>query len=96
MVNSDSRWGVVRVVAGFTVGSHLLLLFSKKFTLLQGKMLLLARSNTSRRKKKALLIGINYNHAPDLQLQFPQRDMMMFYALLKGEFISQYFVRFRG
>jgi len=97
MVNSGSRWGVVRVVAGFTVGSHLLLLFSKEFTLLQGKMLLLARpnGNASRRKKKGLLIGINYKHAPDLQLQFPQRDMMKFYALLKGEIISQYFVRLR-
>lgn len=97
MVNSNSRWGVVRVAAGFTVGSHLLLLFSKEFTLLQGKMLLLARSNrnASRRKKKALLIGINYNHVRDLKLQFPQRDMMKFYALLKGEVIGQYSARLR-
>ena len=57
-------------------------------TLLQGKML------RRKRRKKALLIGINYNHAPDLQLTFPQRDMMEMYALLKGEVISQGFVRF--
>jgi len=58
-------------------------------TLLQGKML------RRKRRKKALLIGINYNHAPDMQLIFPQRDMMEMYALLKGEVISQGFVRFR-
>jgi len=59
-------------------------------------MLLIARLNrNASRRKKALLIGINYKHAPDLQLKFPQRDMMKFYALLKGEVISQYFVRLR-
>lgn len=55
-------------------------------------MLVLARpqKNAPRRKKKALLIGINYkNHAQELQLKFPRRDMMKFYALLKGEVISQ-------
>ena len=60
-------------------------------------MLLLVRANRSAsgRKKKALLIGINYNHAPDLQLIFPQRNMIEMYVLLKGEVISQWFVRFR-
>jgi len=48
-----------------------------------------------KRRKKALLIGINYDHAPGMQLIFPQRDMMEMYALLKGEVISQGFVRFR-
>ena len=33
MTNSTSQWGVVRVVTGFAVGSHLLLIFSKEFTL---------------------------------------------------------------
>ena len=55
-------------------------------------MLVLARpkKDAPRRKKKAILIGINYKkHAQELQLEFPQRDMVKFYALLKGEVISQ-------
>jgi len=50
-----------------------------------------AKRNAAGRKRKALLIGINYNHAPDLELSFPQRDMRKMYALLKGEVISQWF-----
>jgi hypothetical protein len=37
------------------------------------------------RRKRALLIGINYNHDPDLRLWFPQRDMKKVGWLLKGE-----------
>ena len=99
MANNTSQWGVLRVVTGFTVGSHSSLLYSPKIytTLLQGKMLLLARRNRNAagRRKKAILIGINYNHAQDLQLKYPQRDMRKMYALLKGEVISQWFGRFR-
>jgi len=74
MTNSTGRWGVVRIVVGFT-----------------GKMLLLVRANRSAsgRRKKALLIGINYNHAPDLQLIFPQRNMIEMYVLLKDKFEFQ-------
>jgi hypothetical protein len=54
-----------------------------------------SKKNASGRRKKALLIGINYNHAPGLELKFPHRDMRKMYALLKGDVISQRFGRFR-
>ncbi|KIM46233.1 hypothetical protein M413DRAFT_441309, partial [Hebeloma cylindrosporum] len=46
-----------------------------------GKMILLA-CRTSERKRKALLIGINYG----LQLRYPQRDTKEMCALLKEKF----------
>jgi hypothetical protein len=64
--------------------------FAKKFTQLHGKMLFLARPNriTLGRKRKALLIGINYDDAQELdivRLKFPQRDLRDMRALLKGQ-----------
>jgi len=63
--------------------------FSNKFTQLHGKMHFLARLNriTLGRKRKALLIGINYDDAPELKitrLRSPQHDLKQMQALLKG------------
>jgi len=61
--------------------------FTEKFTQLQGKLPFLARSNriTLGRKRKALLIAINYDDSgPAIQLKSPQRDLRKMRALLKG------------
>jgi len=73
MVSRTSRWAVVRAFVGFA-----------------GKILLLARPNriTSERKRKALLIAINYDAAElDIdRLRFPQHDLRQMRALLKEIF----------
>lgn len=56
-----------------------------------GKIILLARPNgiTLGRKRKALLIGINYDAAQEediVRLRFPQRDLKLMRALLKDKF----------
>ena len=63
--------------------------FAKQLTQLHEKMRFLARPKriTSGRKRKALLIGINYDDAPELniiRLKFSQRDLRKMRALLKG------------
>ena len=53
---------------------------------LQGRIGMFTRSikQRTRRKRKALLIGINYDHTIQ-RLIFPQRDTRKMFALLKGE-----------
>ena len=76
----------------YRLGASLVLLSPcvAKLMLLQARLihLLAAHRNsiTLERRKRALLIGINYKDGhPDMRLKSPQSDMKEVHKLLKGE-----------
>ena len=78
------RWGVLRNAVGFMVRSRSGESCATELIPLQGRMKSILSRSDGGRRRKALLIGINYNNTAELPLHFPQCDTQKMRQLLQG------------